>query len=195
MPVTSRDLGAASSAAATSTSTTRPARPHSSPLVWLGFVGVWLAILAFWPPFWAVNGGYSVTGLEVVARRFNSAGALAWEWISLLTFRVPIDDLPGLDETQPLLPWVGVLAATILQIVIVAGKLLGIKIPPILWVAGIGLSIYDAGTTFFGLGTVRWVQTAGGGVQALLTLLLTFTGEVGVGVLAKHTARTLRRRE
>lgn len=39
------------------------------------------------------------------------------------------------------------------------------------------------------------MQTAGGGVQALLTLLLTFTGEVGVGVLAKHTVRTLRRRE
>jgi hypothetical protein len=163
-------------------------------LVWLGFLGVWLAILAFWPPFWAVNGGYSVMGLEIVAKRFNEAGALAWEWLSLWTFRVPIRDLPGLNETQPVLPWVGVLAATILQVVIVAARLLNVKIPPILWVAGIALSLYDVVTTFFGLGTVGWIRVAGIAVQGLIAVLLTFTGELAVGVLVKNTVAALRRR-
>lgn len=167
---------------------------RSPVLVWLGFVGVWLAILAFWPPFWAVNGGYSVMGLEIVARRFNEAGALAWEWLSLWTFRVPIRDLPGLDETQPVLPWIGVIAATILQVVIVAGRLLNVRIPPILWVAGIALSLYDVVTTFFGLGTVGWIQVAGIVVQGLIAILLTFTGELAVGVLVKNTVAALRRR-
>jgi len=189
--VTVRDLNPGGSAS-------RPPkapRPRSDLSLWLGFIGVWLAILAFWPPFWAVNGGFSVQGLEIVAKRFNEAGALAWEWISLLTFRIPIRDLPGLNETQPLLPWVGVVSASILQIVIVVRKLLGKPIPTVLWVAGSGLSLYDAVTTFFGLGTVGWVRTAGTAVQGLLTLILTFTGELGVGVLVKHTIASLRRRE
>lgn len=195
MPVTVRDLNPLAdrgSAPAASKGPPPPPRRRSPTLIWLGFLGVWLAILAFWPPFWAINGGYSVQGLEIVAGRFNEAGALAWEWLSLWTFRVPITDLPGLNEVQPVLPWVGVTAATILQVVIVAARLLRAEIPPALWVAGILLSLYDLVTTFFGLGTVAWIQAGGAAIQGVVAILLTFTGEVGVGVLVRNTFNALR---
>lgn len=169
-----------------------PPRQRSRLLMLVGFIAVWLAILAFWPPFWAVNGGYSVQGLELVAKLFNEAGALAWEWMTLWTFRVPIRDLPGLAEVQPVLPWIGVVASTLLQVVMVAARLLRIEIPMSLWVAGILLSIYDLVTTFFGLGTVGWIRVAGPAVQGPIAFLLTFTGEIGVGVLVRNTIKALR---
>ena len=41
----------------------------------LGKIGVWLALASFGGIFWAINGGFSVIGLEVLATSFNHAGA------------------------------------------------------------------------------------------------------------------------
>src|SRR5215216_2105499 len=114
----------------------------------LGKIGVWLAIVSFGGIFWAINGGFSVIGLEVVATSFNHAGRLFWAAMASITFPVPVS-VVGLPSTQPLFPWLGVIAASLLQVCVIYLKLRGRSIP--LWMlsaAGI-LSIYNAATTFF----------------------------------------------
>src|SRR5689334_20859732 len=76
----------------------------------IGKIGMWLAVASFGGIFWAINGGFSVIGLGVLASAFNSAGRLFWAAVSSLTFPVPVT-VPGLPETQPLIPWIGVVAA------------------------------------------------------------------------------------
>lgn len=151
----------------------------------LGKVGVLFALLPFGALFWAVNGGFSVLGLGVIAAAFNSAGALAWAALSSIQFRVPVS-LPGLPNTQPLVPWGAVLGATILQIVVIWRKLRGRAIPAWLLAFAILLSIYDLATTFFGLGTVQWIVRAGFLVQAPLAILLTFALEATIGFLLRR---------
>src|SRR5436853_7135632 len=96
----------------------------------LGKIGVWLAIASFGGIFWALNGGFSVIGLEVVATSFNHAGRLFWGLVASLTFPVPVR-VVGLPATQPLLPWLGVIAASLLQVCAGYLKLRGRDIP--LW--------------------------------------------------------------
>src|SRR5437764_4728514 len=122
----------------------------------LGKVGVCLAIASFGVIFWAINGGFSVIGLEVVATSFNHAGRLFWAAIASVTFPVPVS-VPGLPSTQPLFPWLGVIAASLLQVCVIYLKLRGRDIPPWMLLAAVLLSIYDMATTFFGLGTVGWI--------------------------------------
>lgn len=150
-----------------------------------GKVGVLLALAPFGGLFWAVNGGFSVLGLGVIAASFNSAGALFWAGISAITFHVPVA-VPGLPDTQPLLPWGAVIGATILQIVVVWRKLQQKSIPFWLLAFAILLSLYDIATTFFGLGTVQWIADAGFVVQAPIALILTFGLEATVGFLLRR---------
>jgi hypothetical protein len=154
----------------------------------LGMIAVWLAVVAFGAIIWAVNGGFSVIGLRVVAEAFNDAGRLLYAQISAVTFRLPVA-VPGLATDQPLIPWIGVLAASILQVVVMYRKLAGLSVPPILGIAVAVLSAYDLGTTFFGLGTVAWVVTAGIVVRGLLAVLLTFSIEVVLSVLLRQLRR------
>lgn len=151
----------------------------------LGKVGVILALAPFGGLFWAVNGGFSVLGLGVVAANFNSAGALFWAAISAINFTVPVE-VPGLPTTQPLLPWGAVLGATILQIVVIWRKLRGRSIPTWLLIFAILLSLYDIATTFFGLGTVEWIASAGFIIQAPIALVLTFGLEATIGFLLRR---------
>jgi hypothetical protein len=148
-------------------------------------VGVFLAILPFGGIFWAVNGGFSVIGLEVLAGSFNAAGRLLWAAVSAVTFTVPVT-VPGLPVAQPLIPWCGVCAATLLQIALIWRKLRGKSIPPWLLIFAVLLSLYDLATTYFGLGTVRWVASAGFIVQAPIALLLTFGLEATIGYMLKR---------
>jgi hypothetical protein len=147
--------------------------------------GVLLALLPFGGIFWAVNGGFSVLGLEVLAGAFNSAGRLFWAAVSAITFDVPAR-VPGLPTAQPLVPWCGVLAATLLQIALVWRKLRGKSIPTWLVVFTILLSIYDLATTYFGLGTVGWIVRAGFIIQFPIALLLTFGLEATIGYMLRR---------
>jgi hypothetical protein len=151
----------------------------------LGKIGVWLAIASFGGIFWAINGGFSVLGLEVVATSFNHAGRLFWAAMTSLTFPVPVR-VAGLPTTQPLLPWLGVIAASLLQVCVGYLKLRGRDIPPWMLLAALLLSGYDMATTFFGLGTVGWIARAGVLVQGGLAAILTFIVELTVSFMLRR---------
>lgn len=141
-----------------------------------GKIGLLLVVAAFGLPIWAINGGFSVIGLEQVTGLFNDAGRLMWRAIAGWTFTLPGSP----DAPLPVLPWFGVLAATVLQIVTLYRTLTRKAIPVWLSVTTAVLSLYDFGTTFAGLGTVQWLSDAGLIVQGLMALLITFAVEVGV---------------
>lgn len=151
----------------------------------LGKLGMWLAVASFGGIFWAVNGGFSVIGLGVLASSFNSAGALFWAAVSQLTFAVPVR-VAGLPETQPLIPWIGVVAASLLQVSVAWLKLSDWHIPRPLLIVAVLLSLYDYVTTFYGLGTLAWLAPGGPVPAAVLAVPLTFTLEVAIGYALKR---------
>jgi hypothetical protein len=176
MPVTSTPLG----------STARPsAYANGGCAILLGKLGMWLAVLSFGGIFWAVNGGFSVIGLGVLASSFNAAGVLFWAAVSTWTFPVPVQ-VAGLPATQPLIPWIGVIAASLLQISIAWLKLSKVSIPRPLLVVGVLLSIYEYVTTFYGLGTIPWLAPGGPVPAAVLAVPLTFTLEIAIGYALKR---------
>jgi len=126
-----------------------------------------------------------VLGLGVIARAFNDAGRLFWALATSWTSHVPVD-APGLPTDQPVLPWCGVIAATLLQIVVIWRRLSHKPVPAWLWGAAAALSLYDFGTTFAGLGTVEWPQQAGWIIRGLLTLVLTFVLETVVSIALRR---------
>lgn len=146
----------------------------------LGRIGMWLMVIAFGGVLWAINGGFSVIGLGVVASSFNDAGRLFWAAASSIQFAVPVK-VPGLPETQPLIPWIGVVAGSLLQISVVWRKLSSRTIPTWLLVSAVLMSIYDYTTTLFGLGTVEWISKFGMILQIPLAALFTFAVEAAVG--------------
>lgn len=176
MPVTSTPLG----------STARPsAYANGGCALLIGKLGMWLAVLSFGGIFWAVNGGFSVIGLGVLASSFNSAGVLFWAAISTWTFAVPVQ-VPGLPTTQPLIPWVGVVAASLLQISVVWLKLSGRGVPWQLLTTAVLLSIYDYVTTVAGLGTIPWLAKAGVVPALVIAVPLTFAIETAIGFALKR---------
>lgn len=146
---------------------------------------MWLTVASFGGIFWAVNGGFSVIGLGVMASAFNSAGQLFWAAVSSLTFPVPVR-VAGLPVTQPLIPWIGVVAASLLQISVSWLKLSGRSIPVPLLVTAVLVSIYDYVTTVFGLGTVEWIALIGLPAQLLIAIPLTFCIETAIGFALKR---------
>jgi hypothetical protein len=148
--------------------------------LFIGRLGMWLAVIAFGGVFWAINGGFSVIGLGVLANSFNDSGRLFWAAASSIQFAVPVR-VPGLPATQPLIPWLGVIASSCLQVSIIWRKLSGRPIPLWLWVAATASSFYDYGTTFFGLSTIGWIAALGPYVQAVLAVPVTFFLEVMIG--------------
>lgn len=145
-------------------------------------VGLWLAVLAFGGVFWAINGGFSVLGLETMSSAFNDAGRIFWVAVSAIRVPVPVS-APGLPATQPLLPWLGVIAASLIQIAVVIMRVRGRRVPIWLVLATGVLSLYDFGSTYYGLGTVVWVQRAGPVAQIPIALVMTFVIEVTVGLI------------
>jgi hypothetical protein len=175
MPVTSTPLG----------STARPAARNGGCAILLGKAGMWLAVASFGGIFWAVNGGFSVIGLGVLASAFNSAGALFWAAVSSWTFPVPVI-VPGLPTTQPVIPWIGVVAASLLQISVAWLKLGKQPIPWQLLMVAALMSVYDYATTFFGLGTIPWLEKGGPIPALLIAIPLTFALEVSIGYALKR---------
>jgi divalent metal cation (Fe/Co/Zn/Cd) transporter len=149
--------------------------------------GVWLAALSFGGIFWAINGGYSVIGLGVVASSFNEQGRAFWAAMSAITFPIPgPTEALGLSANQPLLPWLGVVSASLLQVVVVYLKLKGREIPRWLLIAATLISAYDLGTTYAGLGTVAWIAGAGFVPQAIIALFITFVVEATIGLMIRR---------
>lgn len=167
------------------TAASPPPRKRTDWSLLIGKAGLWLMIAAFGGIIWSINGGFSVLGLGVIAGTFNDAGRLFWALATSVTFHVPVTT-PGLPTDQPVFPWCGVVAATLLQIVVIWRKLSHRPIPPWLWAAAGALSIYDYGTTFAGLGTVVWLQQAGWLIRGALTLVLTFALESVVSVALRR---------
>lgn len=146
----------------------------------LGKLGMWLMVASFGGVFWAINGGFSVIGLGVVASSFNDAGRLFWAAVTSWQFRVPVV-VSGLPTTQPLIPWIGVGAASLLQISLIWLKLSGRPIPVWLLVSASLMSIYDYATTLLGLGTVAWLARLGLVAQIPIAALFTFGLEGAIG--------------
>lgn len=165
--------------------TARPAAQSSGCALLIGRVGMWLTVASFGGIFWAVNGGFSVIGLGVLASAFNSAGMLFWAAVSQLRFPVPVQ-VPGLPTTQPLIPWIGVIAASLLQISVSWLKLSKRSIPLPLLVTAILISVYDYVTTVFGLGTVSWIALIGLPAQLIIAIPLTFCLEAAIGYALKR---------
>lgn len=157
-----------------------------------GWAGLSIGVLAFGGVIWAINGGYSVQGLQVVAAAFNDAGQLFWALVTQLSFTIP-GDLPGIEERQPLIPWCGVIAASLLQVSVLLLRLLTLRVPPALAVATALFSLYDFGTTYFGLGTAPWLRGSPAFLQGLLACLLTFSVEAAMAFLLERLVRVVRR--
>lgn len=166
MPITSQPLPSA--------------RLHQPIDLLIGKIGLWLMVLAFGGVIWTINGGFSVIGLGVVAASFNDAGRLFWAAATAIRFPVPVKVL-GLPETQPLIPWIGVLAGSLLQISVIWRKLSNRPIPPWLLISAALMSVYDYTTTLFGLGTVEWIAQFGMFLQIPLAALFTFAVEGAIG--------------
>lgn len=143
-----------------------------------------MALCAFGGIVFAINGGFSVLGLEHGAQKFNSAGVIFWNIVSRWQFPTPA--IPGLPSSQPIIPWLGVTAASLLQIVVIYRRLTHKKIPLYMVAGAVALSLYDLATTFYGLSTVAWSASAGIFVQLLLTLLITFAFETSVSITIKE---------
>lgn len=158
----------------------RPRRINDPSLLLLTISG-WLAVVAFGGLFWLVNGNFSVVGLEVGARAMGGGGVLFWDAVADARFVVPRVNVPP----QPLIPWLGVVAASGIQVGIIWRLLRHGSVPG--WVAAIGaiLSVYDFATTFFGFGTLQWVQRGGFIVQVPLAVLITFGLETLIGYLLR----------
>jgi len=170
MPVTSTPLG----------STARVAARPGGCAVLIAKLGMWLAVVSFGGIFWAINGGFSVIGLGVLASSFNSAGALFWAAISTLTFPVPVI-VPGLPTTQPLIPWIGVAAASLLQISVAWMRMDNQKIPRTVLLVAVLMSVYDYVTTFYGLSTIPWLAKGGPIPALVIAVPLTFAIEASIG--------------
>lgn len=157
-----------------------PATQRGGCALLIGKLGMWLTVASFGGIFWAVNGGFSVIGLGVLASSFNSAGMLFWAAVSTWVFPVPVQ-VAGLPATQPVIPWVGVVAASLLQISVSWLKLSKRPIPVPLLITAILISVYDYVTTVFGLGTIPWIAVVGLPAQLLVAIPLTFCLEAAIG--------------
>jgi hypothetical protein len=151
-----------------------PQKPVDLSLL-LGRVGMVLCVLSFGGLLWAINGGFSVIGLERMALMFNASGRVFWAIMTLWRFEVPT--VPGLPGTQPIVPWIGVSAASMLQIAVIYRRAVHLPIPRSMFFAALVLSAYDLATTFFGLASMPWLQSTHPAVVGLLALILTFVVE------------------
>lgn len=167
---------------AVTSSPLKPQKPVDLSLL-LGRVGMVLSVLSFGGLFWAINGGFSVLGLEQIAKMFNSSGRIFWEIISAWRFNVPA--IPNLPASQPVLPWVGVAAASMLQIAVIYRRAMALPVPRSMLWAALLLSGYDLATTYFGLDTMAWLVRVNPAIKAVLAVLLTFIVETIVSYTLK----------
>jgi hypothetical protein len=170
MTVTSKDISAAA-----------PRRDWS--LV-LGRVGVVVALVAFGGIVFAINGGFSIIGLEYAASKFNRMGVVFWALVSRWAIQTPA--IAGISTSLPIVPWCGVIAASLLQIVVIYRRLVGRKIPGYMLLGAVLLSLYDYTSTYYGLTATAWLARSGMIVQLSLALVITFLFELSVSLVIKE---------
>jgi hypothetical protein len=91
----------------------------------------------------------------------------------------------GAFSGQPIVPWLGVISATAMQIAVTHRAARRKHIPLQGWLICAGLSLYDAVTTFAGLSTNPWVIERGLWIQIPATIIITFGFELAVGLIVK----------
>lgn len=155
----------------------------------IGEIGIWLIVASFGGVVWAINGGFSVLGLEEIARSFNTYGMIFWSLMSAWTFEIPAAAKANLPAVQPVLPWVGVVGASLVQIVVIFMRIMKQKIPGVLVFVVFLVSLYDLGTTYRGTGAVSWLAEAPVLARGVLSILITFVFEAIVGFLLGRLAR------
>lgn len=163
--------------------------PHVSWAGIIGEIGIWLIVASFGGVVWAINGGFSVLGLEELARSFNTYGMIFWSLMSAWTFEIPAAAKANLPAVQPVLPWVGVVGASLVQIVVIFMRIMKQKIPGVLVFVVFLVSLYDLGTTYRGTGAVNWLAEAPVLARGVLSILITFVFEAIVGFLLGRLAR------
>lgn len=151
----------------------------------LGKLGACIAVISFGGGLWAINGGFSVLGLEIVLSSFNDAGKLYWVSLSSLTFHVPVV-VPGLPVNQPVIPWLGVFSASLLQVCVIYLKLTGEDVPIWLGTFALVLSLYDWATTFWGITAIPWIAQTGTITCGVLAFFLTFIFEAVASFMLKE---------
>ena len=184
MPVTSKNLDAAGNVIEDRGQPKQPRMQFPDPSLWLAYIGVGLVAIAFGGVVWAINGGYSIAGLEVLAGKFNSSGTIFWAAASAWRMQVPVP-VPGIATTQPVLPWLGVIGISILQIAVIYRRLKGLRMPFFVWLAAAVCSAYDVTTTYYGLGTSSWLQVSET-TRAIIALVLSLTFETVVGFVLRR---------
>lgn len=159
-----------------------PARPRASGGAAFGAaagkLATWAVTLTFGGIIWAVNGGYSVTGLERIAGLFNIWGAFFWR--AMARWEITLLDMP-----LPVLPWVLVTGATVLQIIAMLGRLRRWRLPGVIYVAAVAVSFYDLGTTHAGLLGEDWLAGVPWPVVLLFATVLTVAFELIVSLLLR----------
>lgn len=165
-------------------------QPRGDWSLWVGKIALWMAIAGFGLVWWGLNGSYSVLGLKVGAELFGPKAQLFYELIAAWRFTVPLDpDLVmrfSLPVIQPVLPWIGVIATSLLQITITYRRARNLHIPAWLSIAALVLSGYDMVTTWYGLSEIDWVKVGGVLIHTPLTIILTFGLELLTGLLLGH---------
>lgn len=159
----------------------------------MGRLGVWMVLAGFALVWWGLNGGYSVVGLGLGAQVIGGYAVVFHALLTAWTFPMPVEAsvmaLAGLPISQPVLPWMGVVGATILQIVIVYRKLRHLPIRRGILIAGAAMSLYDVATTFVGVGTISWVPGLTVVGQGLIAVVLTFGLEGIIALLLERWQR------
>lgn len=161
-----------------------PKRGGGRMVVLVSNAAVWLMVAAFGGLIWAINGGFSVAGLEAVALAFNREGEIFWQAAATWTFTLPVS-LAGLPVAQPVVPWIGVVSASMLQIAIVYAQRRSVRLPTYIYYAAVVMSLYDLVTTFYGAGAIQWIADGGILVQGVITLFITFSFEATIGYLLR----------
>jgi divalent metal cation (Fe/Co/Zn/Cd) transporter len=146
---------------------------------------IWLMVLSFGGLIWTINGGFSVAGLEIIAQLFNEEGRIFWTAASTWTFTLPVS-VAGLPVTQPIIPWIGVISASMLQVVVIYARRANIRLATHIYLAAGVMSIYDLITTYFGTGTIAWIAAGGILIQVVVTVVITFSVEMVIGYLLKR---------
>lgn len=160
----------------------RPARGGGDWSMTLLRVAGWLCVIAFGGLFWLVNGSFSVVGLRVIALQVGDGGVLFWRAVSAWHTTYSADTI----GQQPIVPWLGVIAASLFQVAIIVRSIQRKPVPVWAYILGTILSVYDFATTFSGFGTLQWVTSAGPLAQIPLTILFTFGLESLIGYLLRR---------
>jgi len=175
-------ISSAKAAPAQVAAPTRPERPRPTGAsfgIAAGKIATWAVTATFGGGIWAINGGYSVAGLELVAGLFNAWGQVFWRAMALWQITL-------LDTPVPVLPWVLVWGTTMLQIVALLGHLRHWRLPAWLYLAAVVVSAYDLITTHAGLLSEEWLLGVPWPLVLLLATAITFTFEAIMSLLLRN---------